>query len=229
MERYSRQTSLPEIGEAGQQALGNLRVLIVGAGGLGSPAILYLAAAGVGTIGIVDSDCVDLSNLQRQIIHNTPRVETAKTVSAKETVRTLNPLVEVVEYSVRLDGKNGAEIIKGWDFVIDAVDNAETKYLIDRLCLEAQIPYCHGGIQRWGGNIITFLPEDTLRFADIFPPGEVDNLPPIGPIGAVAGIIGTLQALEAIKYATGAGKLLTGRLLTFDALTSTFNEYKLTL
>lgn len=228
MERYSRQTSLPEIGEAGQQALGRLRVLVVGAGGLGSPAIFYMAAAGVGTIGIVDADCVDVTNLQRQILHTTSRVGSAKTASAATTVRALNPLVEVVEYPVRLDGDNGAEIISGWDFVIDAVDNAATKYLIDRLCREAGVPYCHGGIQRWGGNIITFLPADTLRLPDIFPPGEVDTLPPVGPIGAVAGVIGTLQALEAIKYGTGAGSLITGRLLTFDALTSTFSEYRFT-
>lgn len=229
MERYSRQISLPEIGQAGQQALANLRVLVVGAGGLGSPAIFYLAAAGVGTIGVVDADCVDISNLQRQILHTTQRVGSAKTSSTVKTVNALNPLVEVMEYPLRLDADNGAEIIEGWDFVIDAVDNAETKYLIDRLCFEAGKPYCHGGIQRWCGNIITFLPTDNMRLADVFPPGEVDSAPPVGPIGVVAGIIGTMQALEAIKYATGAGTLIAGRLLTFDALTSTFTEYRLTV
>ncbi len=227
MQRYSRQISLPEIGPAGQEALRRLRVLVVGAGGLGSPAIYYLAAAGVGTIGIVDGDSVDISNLQRQILHTTPRIGAVKTTSAATTVHALNPTVEVVEYPLRLDADNGREIIEGWDFVIDAVDNAPTKYLIDRLCREAGVPYCHGGIEKWRGNISTFMPDARLRFSDIFPPGPVSTEPPVGPIGAVAGVIGTLQALEAIKFATGAGEMLTGRILTFDALTCIFTEFRL--
>ncbi len=227
-ERYSRQILLDEIGCAGQERLLNGRVLIIGAGGLGSPAALYLAAAGVGTIGIADGDEVELSNLQRQILHFTPDIGASKVSSARKKMTALNPNVMVVSHQTSVNGENIEEIIKGYDFVVDATDNFPSRFLINDTCVRLGIPYSHGGVLRFFGQTITVLPHSSPCYRCIFPEPPPDEVASAccrdGILGVAPGVIGSIQATEAIKYLTGIGEMLTGRLLTFDALRMRFRE-----
>lgn len=222
IERYSRQIILEEVGGTGQQKLLDSKVLIVGAGGLGAPAGLYLAAAGVGTIGIIDNDKVDLTNLQRQIIHQTGDVGIEKTESARATMQAINPDVTVRTYQMRAQADNIAEVIREYDFVIDGTDNFPAKFLINDSCFFEKVPFTHAGILRFYGQLITVLPGQTTCYRCIFrsapPVGVVPTCSEAGVLGAVAGVIGSLQAAEALKYLLVVGELITGKLLTYDAL-----------
>lgn len=229
--RYSRHITLKEIGVRGQKKLLDAKVLIIGAGGLGAPAAMYLAAAGVGTIGIADSDKVELSNLQRQIIHSTNDVGKAKVQSAKETMNALNPDVDVVTYETRVTSENIADIIRDYDFVIDGADNFPTKFLINDACVLGRKPFCHAGILRFEGQLMTYVPDESPCYRCIFgappPKDAVPSCREAGVIGAMAGIIGAMQALEAVKYITGQGELLTGSMLVFDGLKMEWRKVKL--
>ena len=226
-ERYARQISLEEIGLEGQKKLLNAKILIIGAGGLGSPAAMYLAAAGAGTIGIADSDSVDLSNLQRQILHSVKDIERPKVISASESMRALNPDVTVIPYHVFLNDNNIRQIIRDFDFVLDCTDNFSSKFIINDACVLEGKPFVHAGIMNFSGQLMTYVPGQGPCYRCIFKePPKVEMAAP-GVIGAVAGTIGCLQALEAIKYITGAGQLLTGCLLTFDGLKMEFRKLKL--
>ncbi len=231
IERYSRQIILQEIGGAGQEKLLSSKVLIVGAGGLGAPAALYLAAAGVGTPGIIDSDSVDLTNLQRQIIHHTTDLGTEKVDSAKSKIQAINPDVTVRTYKTRATAENIAELIRYHDFVIDGTDNFPAKFLINDACYFEKIPFSHAGILRFDGQLITVLPGETTCYRCIFrappPEGVVPSCSQAGVLGALAGVIGCLQAAEAIKYLLGIGDLLTNELLTYNALTMDFRKIRL--
>ena len=231
LERYSRHIILKEIGVKGQKKLMNGSVLIIGAGGLGAPAALYLAAAGVGKIGIVDADVVDLSNLQRQVIHTTADVGRPKVESAAETMRAINPDVEVVTYHEFISSANIMDIIKDYDFVLDGTDNFPAKFLINDACVMADKPFSHAGILRFKGQLMTVIPHQSPCYRCVFktmpPKDAIPTCKQAGVIGAMAGVIGSLQALEAVKFLTGAGELLTGKLLTFDALTMKFHTVKL--
>ena len=231
LERYSRHIILKEVGVKGQKKLLEAKVLIIGAGGLGAPAALYLAAAGVGTIGIVDADEVDLSNLQRQVIHTTPDIGRPKVESAADTMHAMNPDVTVNTYQEFVDSTNIAELIAGYDFVIDGVDNFQTKFLINDACVAAGKPFVHAGIIRFKGQLMTYVPGQGPCYRCVFkemPPADaVPTCKQAGVIGVIAGIIGCLEALEAIKYVLGVGELLTGKLLTFDALSGDFHTVKL--
>lgn len=222
-ERYNRHIVLREVGEMGQKKLLDGKVLVVGAGGLGSPAAMYLAAAGVGTIGIADADEVDLSNLQRQILHGTADVGKAKVQSAKETMESMNPDVQVRTYRLFINSENIMDFVMEYDFIIDATDNFSSKFLINDACVMAGKPFSHAGVIRFNGQLMTYVPGKGPCYRCIFknPPPEdaVPNCRQAGVIGAMCGVIGSLQAMEAIKYLLGVGKLLTGKLLTFDALT----------
>lgn len=228
LERYSRQILLQEIGIRGQEKLLAGRVLIIGAGGLGSPAALYLAAAGVGTIGIVDHDEVELSNLQRQILHSSPDIGRSKVVSARIKMEALNPDVRIVEYRSAAAPDNIAEIIEGYDFVIDATDNFPAKFLINDACVLLGIPYSHGGVLRFQGQTMTVKPKESPCYRCIFPDPPPDEVAPAcsrdGILGVLPGVIGAIQATEAVKFLVGAGELLTGRLLCYDALSMRFRE-----
>ncbi len=229
--RYRRHTLLPEIGEAGQLALLDARVLLIGAGGLGSPAALYLAAAGVGTIGIVDMDEVDDSNLQRQVLHNISRVGQRKVVSAAATIHELNRDVEVVTYDVRLSADNVLDIVAGWDVVVDGADNFDTRYLLNDATVKLGIPVVHGSIFRFEGQVTVFDPKTGPTYRDYLPSPPPPELAPscaeAGVLGALPGIVGTIQAVEAIKVVLGLGESLRGRLLVFDALDMSFSEFRL--
>lgn len=228
--RYSRHIILKEVGGEGQKKLLESKILVVGAGGLGSPILMYLAAAGVGTLGIVDSDVVDLTNLQRQIIHFTHDVNTTKVESAKNKIELINPDVKVVTYNTRLTSKNIVEIIKDYDFIIDGTDNFPTKFLVNDACVMLQKPYSHAGILRFDGQTFTYTPGNMCYrciFKEPPPKGVVPTCSEAGILGAVAGVIGTIQATEALKYILGIGELLTNRLLTFNALSTKFREIKL--
>ncbi len=218
--RYDRQIILSEIGDKGQQKLKNSSALIVGLGGLGSPAALYLAGAGVGRLGVIDGDVVSISNLQRQILHKTSLEGKNKALSAKETLLALNPEIEITAYPFSLTPKNAENLISEYDFIIDGSDNFETKFLINDVCVLLDKPFCFGGILRFDGQVMTYVPENApcLRcvFEDI--PTDVPNCSQAGVIGAIAGIVGSIQALECIKYLTGAGELLSGKLWTINAL-----------
>ena len=231
LERYSRHIILKEIGVKGQKKLMKGSVLIIGAGGLGAPAAMYLAAAGVGKIGIADADVVDLSNLQRQIIHTTADVGRPKVESAAETMRAINPDVEVVTYHEFISSANIMDIIKDYDFVLDGTDNFPAKFLINDACVMADKPFSHAGILRFKGQLMTVIPHQSPCYRCVFrtmpPKDAIPTCKQAGVIGAMAGVIGSLQALEAVKFLTGAGELLTGRLLTFDALTMKFHTVKL--
>ena len=231
IERYSRHIILPEVGGVGQQKLLEGRVLIVGAGGLGSPAALYLAAGGVGTIGIVDGDVVDLSNLQRQIIHSTLDVGTPKVNSAAAKIRALNPDVDVRTYQERLTSENALAILSEYDFIIDGTDNFAAKFLIADACHFARKPYSHAGILRFDGQLMTVIPGETVCYRCVFtappPPGIVPSCSQAGVLGVLAGVIGTLQATEAIKFLLGKGDLLTNSLLIYDGLALNFRRLKL--
>lgn len=225
-QRYARHLSLGEIGEAGQERLLAGRVLVVGAGGLGSPAALYLAAAGIGTIGLMYGDRVEISNLQRQLLHATPDVGRAKVDSAAEKLMALNSDVTVQKYAERLTADNAGNILKTYDFVIDATDNGASKFLIADVCQAAQKPYSHAGIQQFRGQTLTVLPGRTacLRCAFDVPPSEDASSVPRGPLGAVPGVIGAIQATEAIKYLLGIGKLLVNTWLIYDSLLLVFRR-----
>ena len=230
IQRYSRHILLQDVGVEGQEKISNAKVLIVGAGGLGAPVALYLAAAGVGTIGIIDGDVVDLSNLQRQVIHFTPDVNKAKVFSAKEKINLLNPDVKVITYYELLTAANALEIIKDYDFVVDGTDNFPVKFLINDACIKAGKPFSHGGILRFDGQAITVLPGKTACYRCVFhappPVNAVPTCSQAGVLGAIAGILGTIQATEVLKYLTSVGDLLTNRLLTFNAKTMEFRNIK---
>jgi molybdopterin/thiamine biosynthesis adenylyltransferase len=231
IERYSRHILLEQVGGVGQEKLLSSKVLIVGAGGLGSPAALYLAAAGVGTIGIIDADKVDLTNLQRQIIHHTSDVGVEKVKSAENKMRAINPEVTVKTYHQPAKADNIREIIREYDFVIDGTDNFPAKFLINDACYFEKIPFSHAGILKFYGQLITVLPGETTCYRCIFnappPAGVVPSCSQAGVLGVLAGVIGSLQATEAIKYLLGVGRLLTDTLLTYDALEMEFRAVKL--
>lgn len=231
LERYSRHIILKEIGYKGQKKLKNARVLVIGAGGLGSPAIMYLASAGVGTIGIADGDVVDLSNLQRQIIHNEKALGIDKAESAKNTVISMNKHIKVNVYKKLIDANNIKEIIEPYDFIIDATDNFEAKFLINDACVLAKKPFSHGGVLGMRGQAMTYIPNKGPCYRCIFdePPvhGEVPTCKEAGVLGAVCGIIGSIQATEAVKYILGVGGLLNGYMLTVDAVTMEFRKVSL--
>ena len=229
--RYERHISLPEIGEKGQQKLLDSRVVIIGAGGLGSPAALYLTAAGVGTIGVVDMDTVEESNLQRQILHSTETIGKNKVDSAEKTLSTLNPDVNIITYNTRLNKDNAIEIIENYDVVVDGTDNFQTRYLINDASVKTGKPVVHGSIFKYEGQITVFDPKDGPTYRDIFPEppenGTAPNCTEAGVLGVLPGIIGSIQALETIKLILGIGEGLLGRLLVFDALEMSFHEYKI--
>jgi sulfur-carrier protein adenylyltransferase/sulfurtransferase len=228
--RYSRHILLPEIGEAGQQKLLESRVLLLGAGGLGSPAALYLAAAGVGTLGIVDMDVVDSSNLQRQILHNVDRIGDRKVDSAKKTLTQLNPDVDVVTYDVRFGADNVLDIIDGYDAIVDGTDNFPTRYLLNDASLLKRIPVVHGSIFRFEGQVTVFDPYNGPCYRCLLPeppPAEfAPNCDEGGVLGVLPGIVGSIQALEAMKVVLGLGEPLIGRLLAYDALEESFRTFK---
>lgn len=218
--RYSRHILLQDIGVEGQEKICNGKVLIVGVGGLGSPIAYYLAAAGVGTIGIIDPDVVEISNLQRQIIHFADDVEKSKVLSAKEKMQKLNPEVKVVTYQTSFGVDNALEIVRDYDFIVDGTDNFSAKYLINDACVMAGKPFSHGGILRFQGQTLTHVPGSACyRCLYPEPPGAdaVPSCSQAGVLGAVAGVLGSIQAVEVLKFITGVGTLLTNRLLTFDA------------
>ncbi len=224
IERYSRQIMVPDVGGGGQMRLRQAGVLVVGAGGLGSPAALYLAAAGVGRLGIVDGDTVELSNLHRQILHATADRGRRKVESARTRLLELNPEVDVEVHGVRLTGENAAELMEPYDFVIDGSDNFDTKFLVNDVAVSLRKPFSHAGIVRLQGQTMTVLPPDSACYRCLFQeppaPGEVPGCQQAGILGAVAGTIGSLQATEAIKYVVGLEEhLLVNRLLTYDAKT----------
>lgn len=228
--RYRGHLSLCEIDLAGQRRIAGSRVLVVGAGGLGSPVALYLAAAGIGTIGIVDPDTVSLSNLQRQVMHGTPDIGTPKADSARRAMQRINPEVRVETHPVFLDPENAPDIIGEYGMVVDCTDNMAARLVIDDTCRALGRPYVYGAVRRFGGQIFTHLP-GTMGYRDIFSPDPsvpVDELPCAvdGVLNTVVGVIGTLQATEVVKWAAGTGDLLTDRLLTFDAITMRFEEFK---
>jgi molybdopterin/thiamine biosynthesis adenylyltransferase len=225
-ERYSRHILLKEIGIAGQMKLSKGRVLIIGAGGLGSPAAMYLASAGVGVIGIADADAVELSNLQRQIIHSTEDVGKQKTLSAQKTLNALNPNVAVVVHNLFVNSKNITEVINDYDFIIDGTDNFSSKFLINDACVSAGKPFSHGGVIQFGGQTTTHVKgSPCLRCLFKSPPdGGGATCRDSGVLGVVPGIIGAIQANEAIKYLLEIGRLLTGTLLIFDALKTDFRK-----
>jgi len=230
--RYSRHLLIPEVGEEGQLKLLESRVLLIGAGGLGSPASLYLAAAGVGTIGIVDDDAVDESNLQRQIVHSTERLGEPKAESAKRTIEALNPDVAVKVFRERLTSENVDRILgEGWDVIVDGADNFPTRYLLNDASVWHKIPVVHGSIYRFEGQTTVFKPYEGPCYRCLFPQPPPPELAPScaegGVLGVLPGIIGSLQANEALKLALGIGEPLVGRLLMFDALEATFTEISL--
>ena len=230
-QRYERHLALPEIGEKGQQKLLDSRVVVIGAGGLGSPAALYLAAAGVGTIGVVDMDIVEESNLQRQILHSTETVGKNKVDSAEKTLSALNPDVNVITHNTYLNKDNVIEIIKNYDVIVDGTDNFQTRYLINDASVKTGIPVVHGSIFQYEGQITVFDPKNGPTYRDIFPEppqnGAAPNCTEAGVLGVLPGIVGTIQALETIKLILEIGKGLSGRLVVFDALEMSFHEYKI--
>lgn len=229
--RYSRHLLVPEVGEQGQLKLLDSRVLLIGAGGLGSPAAYYLAAAGVGTLGIIDADVVDESNLQRQILHNTERIGQYKAESAKETIEALNPDVKVVTYIERLDETNVGRIIADYDVILDGTDNFPTRYLLNDAALLANKPVVHGSVFRFEGQLTVFKPYDGPCYRCLYPEPPPPALAPgcaeAGVLGVLPGVIGMLEATETIKLLLGIGEPLVGRMMTYDALAGEFNELRL--
>jgi len=234
-ERYSRHLLMPEIGEAGQARLMRSKVLLVGAGGLGSPAAYYLAAAGVGTLGLVDHDVVDRSNLQRQILHTDARVGTSKVASARQTLEALNPSVKVVGHEAQLTSANVEQILAGYELVVDGSDNFPTRYLVNDACVKLRIPNVHGSVYRFEGQVSVFWPARPQRPGPCYrclypeppPPQYAPSCAEAGVLGVLPGVIGLLQATEAIKLLLGIGEPLVGRLLYFDALRASFSELSL--
>lgn len=230
IKRYSRHIVLKEVGGTGQKKLREARVLVVGVGGLGSPAAYYLAAAGIGTLGIVDSDVVDVSNLQRQILHRTDGIGSRKTDSAAERIRALNPGVEVEKYPVRLSKSNIEGIITGYDVIIDGVDNFPSRYLLHDACFFGGKPLIEAGVLQFLGQIMTILPGRGPCYRCVFPepppPGTVPSCQEAGILGVVPGVLGILQATEAVKLLLDIGKPLVGRLMIYEALSGSFREVK---
>jgi molybdopterin-synthase adenylyltransferase len=238
IERYKRHLVLREVGGQGQQSLKATRVLVVGAGGLGSPLLMYLAAAGIGTIGIVDDDRVSLDNLQRQIVHATPQVDTAKVASAAETIARLNPHVQVEAHDARIDATNALDLISRYDIVADGSDNFATRYLVSDACYLARKPLVFAAVGPFDGYLTTFKPYEkgpdgepypTYRcvFPEPPPAGTVANCAEVGVLGAAVGVVGTLQAVEVLKEVLGVGESLAGRLLLYDARAARFTDIKL--
>jgi molybdopterin/thiamine biosynthesis adenylyltransferase/rhodanese-related sulfurtransferase len=229
-DRYSRHTLLPEVGVDGQLKLLNAKVLLLGAGGLGAPTALYLAAAGIGTIGLVDDDVVDASNLQRQVIHNTERIGEPKTSSARKTIEALNPDVEVVEYQMRLDASNILDVIREYDVIVDGADNFPTRYLLNDASVRLRKPVVSASILSFDGQISTFVPFEGPCYRCLYPTPPPAELAPScsanGVLGVMAGTMGTLQANEVIKLVLGVGEPLIGRLLLYEALGTRFTELK---
>jgi molybdopterin-synthase adenylyltransferase len=237
IERYKRHLVLKDVGGQGQQRLKAARVLCIGAGGLGSPLVMYLAAAGVGTIGIVDDDHVSLSNLQRQIAHDTPHVGIAKVESAREMISRLNPHVTVETHETRIDAANALDLVSRYDIVADGSDNFATRYLVSDACYLARRPLAFAAVGPFDGYVTTFKPHETkpdgnpwptyrCLFPDAPPPGTVANCAEVGVLGAVVGVVGTLQATEVLKELIGIGDSLAGRLLIYDALSARFQEVR---
>jgi sulfur-carrier protein adenylyltransferase/sulfurtransferase len=229
--RYSRHTMLPEVGDKGQVALLKSSVLCIGAGGLGSPSSMYLAAAGVGTLGIVDDDVVDLSNLQRQILHSTDRIGVLKVESAAKTLNGLNPDVKVVQHRTRLDSSNALDILAGYDVIVDGADNFQARYLVNDAALRLGIPVVHASIFRFEGQITVFPGDGGPCYRCLYPspppPEDAPSCAEAGVLGVLPGIMGVLQATEVIKLVLGRGTTLAGRLLVYDALKTKFRELKL--
>jgi sulfur-carrier protein adenylyltransferase/sulfurtransferase len=228
--RYSRQVLIPEIGQEGQRRLLDSRVLLIGAGGLGSPIALYLAASGIGTIGLVDDDAVDESNLQRQVLHGTDRIGMLKVDSAELTLRGLNPETKVVKHVERLNADNVERLISAYDVVVDGTDNFDTRYVLNDAAVKLRKPVVHGSIYRWDGQITTFVPFEGPCYRCMYPTQPPEELAPAcsvaGVLGVLPGIVGLIQANEVFKLVLGAGETLAGRLLMFDALGTTFDEVR---
>jgi len=223
LERYARHIVLREIGGAGQQRLKSARVLVIGAGGLGSPALLYLAAAGVGAIGIVDDDEVSLSNLQRQVLHSEDRIDMPKVFSAEKGLNAINPHVKILPFNRRLTGDNAQEIFEGFDLVLDGSDNFATRYLVNETCVVLGLPLISAAISQWEGQVSLFHPGGGAPcYACVFPDIPAEGLAPscaeAGVMGALPGVVGSMMAVEAIKFITGAGQVLKGEMLIYDAL-----------
>jgi molybdopterin/thiamine biosynthesis adenylyltransferase/rhodanese-related sulfurtransferase len=229
--RYSRHLLIPEVGQEGQRKLLDARVLLIGAGGLGSPIGLYLAASGVGTIGFVDDDVVDESNLQRQVLHAADRVGMLKVDSAEMTIRGLNPETNVVKHVERLDAGNVERLIGGYDVIVDGTDNFDTRYVLNDAAVKLGKPVVHGSIYRWDGQITTFVPFEGPCYRCMYPTQPPDELAPAcsvaGVLGVLPGIVGMLQANEVFKLLLGVGETLAGRLLMFDAMGTTFDEVRI--
>jgi molybdopterin/thiamine biosynthesis adenylyltransferase/rhodanese-related sulfurtransferase len=229
--RYARHLMLPEVGEAGQAKLLQSNVLLLGAGGLGAPAGLYLAAAGIGTLGLVDDDVVDESNLQRQVIHNTTRVGTPKVDSAAKTIAELNPDVQVRKHQTRLSSENVLDIIKDYDLIVDGTDNFQTRYLLNDASLMLRKPVINASIFQFEGQVTVFKPFEGPCYRCLYPepppPGMAPSCNEAGVLGVLPGVIGVLQATEAVKLILGIGKPLVGRLMQYDALNMKFREFKL--
>ncbi|MDD5686585.1 MAG: molybdopterin-synthase adenylyltransferase MoeB [Elusimicrobia bacterium] len=230
LERFSRHIILKDVGIEGQEKILQGKVLIIGAGGLGAPAALYLAAAGVGTLGIADGDLVDRTNLQRQIIHFTPDINKPKVISAKEKILQINPDIKVKTYQERVFANNILDIIRDYDFIVDGTDNFSAKFLINDACVMAKKPFSHGGILRFDGQTMTYVPGHTCYrcvFQNPPPKNAVPTCSQAGILGSVAGILGTIQATEVLKYLIGKGRLLTDRLLIFNAFNMDFRTVKI--
>jgi sulfur-carrier protein adenylyltransferase/sulfurtransferase len=229
--RYSRQILIPEVGQEGQRKLLDAKVLLIGAGGLGSPIALYLAAGGVGTIGLVDDDAVDESNLQRQVLHGTDRVGMPKIDSAEQTIRNLNPETVVVKHAERLGADNVERLIAPYDVVVDGTDNFDTRYVLNDAAVRQRKPVVHGSIYRWDGQVTTFVPFVGPCYRCMYPTQPPEELAPAcdvaGVLGVLPGIVGTLQANEVFKLILGTGETLAGRLLMLDAMGTTFDEVRL--
>ena len=230
MDRYARHISLPDVGIEGQRLINKSRILVIGAGGLGSPVLLYLAAAGVGEIGIIDDDLVDLSNLQRQIIHAESNIGTSKVESAKAQILSINSTIKITTWNARLSPDNAQEILAGWDIVIDGTDNIPTRYLVDDICKINQIPWIYGSIYRFEGQASVFNFEGGPCYRDLFPEPPPSNAIPScaegGVFGVLPGVIGSIQATEAIKIVINKGQSLSGKLLIYDAESMTFKSLK---
>lgn len=228
IERYSRQIILPEIGGVGQKKILNAKVLVIGCGGLGSPCAYYLAGAGVGEIGLVDSDIVELNNLQRQILHSKNDVGKPKVDSAEEKLLSLNPDIQITPYHLRLTSENILDIIKDYDIIVDGSDNFPTRYLVNDACVISDKPFSHAGILRFEGQAITIIPHQGPCYRCLFPepppPGVVPSCQEAGILGAVAGMLGMIQAAEVLKYILGIDELLVGKLLVFNALEMSFRK-----